>query len=60
MGASIRHYTDPLHIYCRLDDIGIAKGTAVFVCRFYERSLFRPFLVKKTMVTDLLGKGDVR
>jgi len=51
---------NPLHIYCRLRDIGIAKGTAMFLCRLYERSVFRPLSAKKTIVTDLLSKGDLR
>jgi hypothetical protein len=60
MGATIRHYMNPLHLNCRLRDIGVAKATAVFLCRIYERSIFRPFSAKKTMVTDLLSKGDLK
>jgi hypothetical protein len=43
----MRHFLNPLHIYCRLRDVGIAKGIAVFLCRNYERSIFRLLLVKK-------------
>ncbi len=50
MGAGIKHYMNPLHIYCRLRDIGIGKGTAVFLCRIYERSIFRRFLGKETIL----------
>jgi len=50
MGAGIKHYMNPLHIYCRLRDIGIAKGTAMFLCRIYERSIFRHFLDKETIL----------
>jgi len=60
IGATIRHYMNPLHLYCRLQDIGIETGTAVFLCRLHERSIFRPFSAKKTMVTDLLSKGDLK
>ncbi|TET93070.1 MAG: hypothetical protein E3J46_00320 [Desulfobacteraceae bacterium] len=45
--SGIKHYMNPLHIYCRLRDIGIAKGLALFMCRNYERSIFKLFLVKK-------------
>jgi len=31
MVAAIRHYLNPLRIYCRLRDRGIAKGIAVFL-----------------------------
>lgn len=50
MTAIIQHYMNPLHIYCRLMDLGLGKGTAMFLCRVYERSFFRPFLVKATVV----------
>jgi hypothetical protein len=48
MEAAIKHYMNPLHIYCRLRDIGIGKGTAMFLCRIYERNLFRYFICKQT------------
>ena len=48
MSATLQHYLNPLHIYCRLRDIGISKGTAVFLCRIYEHFMFRPFLVKES------------
>lgn len=41
MGTTIKHYMNPLHIYCRLRDLGIAKGTARFLCRIYERIIFK-------------------
>ena len=50
MGVGIKHYMNPLHIYCRLRDIGITKGTAMFLCRIYERSIFRHFLDKETIL----------
>lgn len=50
MEAAIKHYMNPLHIYCRLRDIGIAKDTAIFLCRIYERSIFRPLLIKETII----------
>ena len=43
MGA-IMHYINPLHIYCRMRDIGIAKRTAMFLCRIYECCIFKHFL----------------
>jgi hypothetical protein len=41
MGAAIKHYINPLHIYCRLRDIGLPKGAAAFLCRLYERVIFK-------------------
>jgi len=41
MTASLQHYLNPLHIYCRLRNMGLAKGVAVFLCRVYERAIFR-------------------
>ena len=40
----IKHYMNPLHIYCRMRDMGIAKGTAMFLCRIYECCIFKGFL----------------
>ena len=50
VGRALKHYFNPLHIYCRLRDMGIAKGRAISVCRIYERSIFRPLLVKETLI----------
>jgi hypothetical protein len=44
MGPALKHHMNPLHIYCRLRDLGLPKGMAGFVCRFYERALFKYFL----------------
>jgi len=41
MGKTLQHYLNPLHVYCRLRNLGIPKGAAIFLCRFYERALFR-------------------
>ena len=50
MVAEIKHYMNPLHIYCRLRDIGISKNTAIFLCRVYERMIFRYLSVKREEV----------
>jgi len=50
MSSALKHYLNPLHIYCRLRDIGMGKGSAVFLCRIYERSFFRPFVIKETVI----------
>ncbi len=43
MVAAIKHYMNPLHIYCRLRDIGISRNAAIFMCRIYERAIFKYF-----------------
>jgi hypothetical protein len=40
MVDSIKHYMNPLHVYCRLRDVGLPKGMASFLCRIYERAVF--------------------
>jgi len=45
MNTTLKHYLNPLHVYCRLRDLGLAKGVAIFLCRFYERTLFNFFVV---------------
>lgn len=37
----IEHYLNPLHVYCRLMDIGIPRSIAVVLCKAYERLLFK-------------------
>ena len=46
MTAAIKHYMNPLHIYCRLRDLGLAKGPAAVLCRIYERSIFSKYFIK--------------
>lgn len=46
MASAIKHYMNPLHIYCRLRDIGFAKARAVSLCRIYERTVFKYILAK--------------
>ena len=47
MSTNLQHYLNPLHIYCRLRDMGIAKKIALRLCRLYERVIFKPLLVKR-------------
>ncbi len=42
-----KHYMNPLHIYCRLRDLGLGKRQAASFCRFYERAVFRRFVLLK-------------
>jgi len=39
MFQKIQHYMNPLHVYCRLRDLGFSKETAVFLGRVYEKFL---------------------
>ncbi len=36
----IKHYINPLHVYCRLRDVGFSKKSACSFCRFYEKNIF--------------------
>lgn len=47
MGKVIKHYMNPLHIYCRLRGLGLAKTPAASLCRIYERIIFRHLIIKK-------------
>ena len=47
MGKVIKHYMNPLHIYCRLRGLGLAKDPAASLCRIYERIIFRHLIIKK-------------
>jgi len=58
MGPAFKHYMNPLHVYCRLRDLGVPKGAATFVCRFYEFRVFNKYILKKDpgIVFDDLGQ----
>jgi hypothetical protein len=47
MTAVIQHYLNPLHIYCRLRNIGFAKAQAGVICSIYERMIFNSFIVRR-------------
>lgn len=46
MSKIFQHCINPLHVYCRLRDVGIPKDYAVPLCRFYENTIFM-FLRRK-------------
>jgi len=37
MGKKTQHYLNPLHVYCRMRDLGITIKIATFLGRIYER-----------------------
>jgi hypothetical protein len=41
MSPAFMHYLNPLHVYCRLRDVGLPKSAAFFLCRFYEKVIFK-------------------
>jgi hypothetical protein len=47
MSTFWQHYLNPLHIFCRLREVGIPKTIAIFLCQFYERAIFYPLLGNK-------------
>ena len=42
--AHLKHYLNPLHIYCRARDVGLSKVSSSFLCRLYEKGIFKPFI----------------
>ena len=38
---ALEHMLNPLHVYCRLRDMGFSGGPARVVSRTYERSVYR-------------------
>jgi hypothetical protein len=41
MRLNLRHYMNPLHIYCRLRNLGVPKGIARYVCIRYEHFIYK-------------------
>ena len=38
---SVQHFFNPLHMYCRLMDMGLKPPTAQKMCQAYERYIWR-------------------
>ncbi len=43
MLSGFQHYLNPLHLYCRMRDLGLPKRLARIVGRVYESTLFKCF-----------------
>lgn len=41
---AVQHFFNPLHMYCRLKDMGLTGPTAHRMCRVYERYIYRRIL----------------
>lgn len=39
--TKIQHLLNPLHIYCRLRDLGISKQKCNKLCRLYEKHIVK-------------------
>jgi hypothetical protein len=56
MKTTLQHHMNPLHVYCRLREIGIPKKVASPVCFYYEHTIFRflimPLLTKTYSMLD--------
>ncbi|MBU1228548.1 MAG: hypothetical protein KKA55_07475 [Proteobacteria bacterium] len=44
MRYHLQHLFNPLHIYCRLQQAGLAEGLARRLCEAYERVFYRHIL----------------
>lgn len=40
--SAAQHYLNPLHVYCRLRDLGLPSPVARTISSGYERILYRP------------------
>jgi hypothetical protein len=41
---SVQHCMNPLHIYCRLMNVGLGKGRALDMARHYESAVYKKIL----------------
>jgi hypothetical protein len=37
---TVQHFLNPLHVYCRLLDIGVSRHVSFTLCRYYESLIF--------------------
>ena len=42
--SQLQHLLNPLHVYCRLQQAGVAAALARRLCDAYERAVYRRFL----------------
>lgn len=42
--CQLQHLLNPLHLYCRLQQAGLAGSLARRFCEAYERAVYRRFL----------------
>jgi hypothetical protein len=38
---ALQHRLNPLHMYCRLLDMGLSKRLSSIICRYYEVLIYR-------------------
>ena len=65
MRPSLQHYLNPLHIFCRMREIGLPKIPATFLCQTYERAFFNPIfknlgksVSEKVQTKDAVSNGS--
>lgn len=44
MRRQLQHFFNPLHVYCRLQQAGLAEPLARRLCKAYERAVYRRVL----------------
>jgi hypothetical protein len=47
MRLALKHHLNPFHVYCRLRDLGLGKRLASFLCRIYERAIFKRYFTAR-------------
>lgn len=53
--SAAQHYLNPLHVYCRLRDLGLPMALARGISSGYERALYRPVFEHAQPVPAPLG-----
>ena len=58
----INHVFNPLHVFCRLRDLGISKSRARWLCSIHEQWIYRPLILKggETMESLLFWLSTVK
>ena len=56
MRTQLQHYLNPLHVFCRLRNMGLSKTPALYICLFYERAVFNIFISRLGKLNISVGK----
>jgi len=54
--SAAQHYLNPLHVYCRLRDMGLPTPVARSISAGYERVLYRPASSQDANATQKTGR----
>ena len=47
MTKEFKHISNPLHVYCRVRELGVPKWVACWIIKVYESVFFNRFVIQR-------------